>query len=184
MKKNAAISLVATLLTTPTLATDYHYTSLESDFDRQIQPKNTAYAGLYLSMPFGQYKKNKNRFNYGLTVDFQHKSMMRNDYNFNVTPFATRRPFGSLSLVDINFNDQGFKRFSVAQLPLLSRSNEGQFVYLDDGEEKKSGSKVGKVLLWTGGILAATAGAGILLLKESIEFDFCQNLPCSPEPTE
>lgn len=163
------------------LAIDFSPT-LEARQDRHI------YAGLYFQMKLGGRAdpNPEDRMGYGFQAGVRRDRWQATSYHFNGNTFDwTGRSKVSVNLIDANFDGDGFKRFSLAQTPLLFRETEGQiYVLRADGEgeteDQPSAIKsVGKALLWgaaiVGGVVLAFSLSECVDGKTEDEqiLDFC-----------
>jgi len=137
------------------------------------QQDRAAYAGAYFSMSFGGGAKAEKRpVRFGFSAGLRQSNLGHSSNYFgaqfdrrdaNITMLADRD--WQARVVDLNFSDRGFERFSFSGTAFAQKDALGQISYLgdrfnldDEGEEKGSG--VGKILLWTGAVIGA---AGLTL---------------------
>jgi len=127
------------------------------------QQDRAAYAGAYFSLSFGGGDKAYKRpVRYGFSAGFRQSNFGQSSTYFG-TQFE-RRDAGinmlsgrdwQARLVDLNFSDRGFERFSFSGTAFAQKDAFGRVRYLDgqglyaDGDDD-SGIGVGKILLWTG----------------------------------
>jgi len=141
------------------------------------QQQRAAYAGAYFSLSFGGGEKAYKRpVQYGFSAGFR-QSKFGGSSNYFGTQFNRRDANISMfedrdwqaRIVDLNFSDRGFERFSFSGTAFAQRDAFGQVQYFGgrnglyadgDDEGKKGMGTVGKVLLWTG----AAVGVAVLSL--------------------
>lgn len=159
--------LIAYLYLAPTAIGQDHFLN---SYSQQFQNRNNTYAGLYFSMPLGGKKKKADAYKFGFKMttgpNFLGNGFAQQSVNFrgrNSFGLKGRQQFtGQMEVMNITFNQNGFKQANVMHLPLVMKASDGRFIYLDDKEDgKKGGITVGKVLLWTGVAVGALIVVGV-----------------------
>jgi len=129
------------------------------------QQDRAAYAGAYLSLSFGGDNTTyKSPVRYGFSAGLRQRSYSQSG-NYFGTQFdrgdAKINMLGNRDwqarMVDLNFSNRGFERFSLAGTSFVQKDAYGQLQYIGgrysldgDGKEGSTLRTVGKVILWTG----------------------------------
>jgi len=124
--------------------------------------QNAAYAGVYLSFSLGEQKRTTDDpLKFGFKAGFRRDMRRSNNGILRTSSFTA-------DMVKLDFSDRGFRALTLAGSPLVQTDRFGRTFYLgDDGEDDKDGKdgiSVGKVLLWTGGILV-----GVVIVSIAVQ---------------
>ncbi len=127
------------------------------------------YAGLYVSVSFGQRTTEQSKVKFGFTAGLRQDQFSG---RFNLTG---RKVFQG-RLLDLQFNQKGFRKLSFAGTNLMHKDASGGLVYLD-GEGGDGMSLGGKILIGTGIVVVVAAGAFYFIVKGACERD----MDCHPD---
>ena len=118
------------------------------------QRNSEAYAGVYVSMPFGTAsRKAKEDYKLGF------KAGLRQDVRYSRNGLLKTSSF-TTDVFDLSFSERGFSKLSLAGTPVVYTDIYGRTFYLGENTGEKSGTSIGRGILWGLGIVA---GAGIIL---------------------
>jgi len=123
--------------------------------------QSAAYAGVYLSFSLGEQRRaTDDPLKFGFKAGFRRDMRRSNNGILRTNSFTA-------DMVKLDFSDRGFRALTLAGSPLVQTDRFGRTFYLgDDGEDDKDGKggiSVGKVLLWTGGIIGGIIVVGSLV---------------------
>ena len=122
--------------------------SAQSIYD---QRDSAAYAGLYVSIPFGHTaRKIEDEYKLGF------KAGLRQDRRFSRNGLTKTSSF-TADVVDLNFSQQGFNKLTLAGIPVVYTDIYGRAHYLGEDEDSDGGSTIGKIALWSLGIVVGAA---------------------------
>ena len=157
---------ISPMLSTTAVANGYanHYTNAGA-YETALTPESDAYAGVYFRLPLQKrYGSNKRQMNYGLALGFR-RTGFTSSAPVNFQSHAPKMI--QINLLDVTFNEQGFKTFNVAALPLLASAEHKTIWQLMDDEKKSGGTHTAVWVL---------AGLGALVVVGAVAYTVS---PCS-----